>query len=53
MHHLIEAYKKISTEKKLVISGGSSHSQTYFDSVRKLAKDDERIILRGLSKAKL
>ena len=52
VHHLIEAYKKISTEKKLVISGGSSHSQTYFDSVRKLAKDDERIIFTGFVEGK-
>lgn len=47
VHLLIEAYKKIETDKKLVISGESSHSQAYFDKVKKLAEDDSRIIFTG------
>lgn len=44
---LINAYKEIDTEKKLVIAGGSSHTDGYLDEVKSLAKDDERIIFTG------
>lgn len=47
VHYLIEAFKQIDTDKKLVIAGGSSHSDGYMDEVKKLAATDERIILTG------
>ena len=43
-HKLIEAYKNLKTDKKLVIAGGSSATDDYVDYLKKLAKDDERII---------
>ncbi len=45
LHYLIEAYKEISTDKKLVIAGGSSHSFDYMKQIQKMAATDERIIM--------
>lgn len=44
LHYLIEAFKKIDTDKKLVIGGGSSHSNEYMNQVNDLAEGDDRII---------
>jgi glycosyltransferase involved in cell wall biosynthesis len=44
VHYLINAYKNIATDKKLVIAGGSSHTSDYVSQVKELAKGDERII---------
>jgi len=43
-HYLIEAFKQIETNKKLVIAGGSSHSAEYYESLKKMAEGDERIV---------
>ncbi|MCM1577855.1 MAG: glycosyltransferase family 4 protein [Ruminococcus sp.] len=44
---LIEAYKKLHTDKKLVIAGGSSDTFEYSRSLGKLAVNDSRIIFTG------
>lgn len=44
---LIQAFKKISTAKKLVIAGGPSDSKEYFDKIRRLAENDPRIVFTG------
>ncbi len=44
VHYLINAYKNIETDKRLVIAGGSSHTSEYMNQVKELAKDDSRII---------
>jgi len=44
VHLLIEAFKQIKTDKKLVIVGGSSYTDDYVSELIDLAKDDERII---------
>lgn len=44
VHLLIEAFKQIKTDKKLVIVGGSSYTDDYVSELMDLAKDDERII---------
>lgn len=44
---LINAFKKIDTELKLVIAGGSSHTDEYLESIKALAGDDDRIIFTG------
>lgn len=46
-HYLCEAFKKLHTDKKLVIAGGSSDSQAYFDELKQLAAGDERILFTG------
>lgn len=43
-HYLVEAYKRLKTNKKLVIAGGSSHSSEYYMNLKQLAADNENII---------
>ena len=45
--YLIEAYKKLDTDKKLVIAGGTSDSGEYPEELVKLADGDSRIIFTG------
>ena len=45
LHYLIEAFGKISTDKKLVIAGGCSHSHEYMEQIRQMAQKDARIIM--------
>lgn len=47
VHYLIDAYKEIKTDKKLVIAGGNSHSTEYVAQIHALAEQDENIILTG------
>ena len=47
LHYLIEAFKQINTNKKLVIAGGASHTNDYLEKIRKMASDDKRIIMTG------
>ncbi|MBR5272371.1 MAG: glycosyltransferase family 4 protein [Clostridia bacterium] len=45
--YLVEAFKQINTDKKLVIAGGSSDSSDYEAQLKELANGDERIIFTG------
>ena len=45
LHHLIEAYKSVDTEKKLVIAGGLTAGDSYVERIKNMAAEDERIIL--------
>lgn len=47
LHYLIEAYKQIHTDKKLVIAGGASHTTDYLEKIKKMAQEDDRIIMTG------
>ena len=38
VHYLIDAYSQIDTSMPLVIAGGSSHSQEYFDELKQKAQ---------------
>ena len=44
IHYLIDAYKQLNTDKKLVIAGGKSHSGDYIESLLKMAEGNENII---------
>ena len=44
IRYLIEAFKNVKTEKKLVIAGGSSDTDSFMKELKELAKDDKRII---------
>jgi len=44
---LVEAFRGVDTDKKLVIAGGSSHSDEYEESLKSAAKADPRIIFTG------
>lgn len=51
VHYLIEAWKKVveqtGTDKKLVVAGGSSHSDEYYNGVCESVKDDGTVIMTG------
>lgn len=52
LHYLIEAYKKSGCAKKLVIAGGSSHSDGYFEELRKSCEGKHDIIFTGFVQGK-
>ena len=45
--YLIEAYKGVTTDKKLVIAGGSSDTDMFMQELKKLARGDDRIVFTG------
>ena len=47
LHYLIDAYKQLDTDKKLVIAGGASHTNDYLEEIKEKVKDDSRIIMTG------
>ncbi len=47
LHFLIDAYKNIDTDKKVVIVGAPSFSGDYYTKMRELAKGDDRIRFLG------
>ncbi len=47
VHYLIEAWRGVRTDKRLIIAGGPSDSQAYFNRVRALAGDDPSILFTG------
>lgn len=49
VHYLIDAFKRLDTDKKLVIAGGASDSTEYYDRVKAAAQSDPRIVLTGFT----
>lgn len=47
IYYLIEAYMQIKTDKKLVIAGGSSDTDSFMLELKELAKDNDNIIFTG------
>lgn len=47
LHYLIEAYKKIQTNKKLVIVGDSAFTDDYVKELEELASGNDNIIFTG------
>lgn len=45
--YLIEAFRQLNTDKKLVIAGGSSDTDAFMIELKKLAQGDDRIIFTG------
>ena len=46
-HYLIEAYKRLKTDKKLVIAGGNSHAEEYRNKIYDYVRADDNIIMTG------
>lgn len=53
IHYLIKAFQKIRTDKKLVIAGGSSDTNSYMYELKELAKNDDRILFTGFVQGRL
>jgi glycosyltransferase involved in cell wall biosynthesis len=47
LHDLINAFREMSSNYKLVIAGDADHETDYSRSLRKLAAEDDRVILTG------
>lgn len=47
IRYLIEAFKHVHTDKKLVIAGGSSDTDSFMKEMEDLAKEDGRILFTG------
>lgn len=52
-HYLIEAFKDIETNKKLVIAGGTSDTDEYMDKLKQMAEQDDRIVFTGFVQGQL
>lgn len=50
--YLIEAFHQVNTEKKLVIAGGSSDTDSFANQLREMAAGDPRIIFTGFVQGK-
>ena len=48
IHYLIEAYRQIKTDKKLVIVGDGFFTDSYVSELKKMAQGDDRIIFTGV-----
>lgn len=53
VQYLIDAYKKIHTDKKLVIAGGSSDTDSFTQELKQLAQDNRRIFFTGFVQGRL
>lgn len=50
--YLIQAFKDVKTNKKLVIAGGSSDTNEFAKELKELAEEDKRIIFTGFVQGK-
>ncbi len=48
LHYLLEAFAGVHTDKKLLLAGGPSNAKEYYEEIRELAAQDDRVILAGL-----
>lgn len=47
LRYLIQAFKQVETDKKLIIAGGSSDTDEFMLELKSMAQNDERIIFTG------
>lgn len=52
IHYLIEAFNNLNTDKKLVIAGGASDTDTYYQELKEQSKDNKNIIFTGFVQGK-
>lgn len=53
IRYLVEAFKQVDTDKKLVIAGGSSDTEEFLNELKDVAKADERIVFTGFVQGQL
>lgn len=51
--YLIEAFRQVRTDKKLMIAGGASDTDAYAAELKKLAAGDDRILFSGFVQGRL
>lgn len=45
IHYLLEAYKDIDSDMKIVVAGGFSNAAEYMEQIKQMASEDPRVIL--------
>ena len=53
LRYLVEAYRSLRTDKKLVIAGGSSDTAAFMDELKRMSAGDERIIFTGFQQGRV
>ena len=53
LRYLVEAWKEIKTDKKLVIAGGASDTRGFMDELIEMSKGDDRIIFTGFQQGRV
>lgn len=53
IHYLLEAFRAVKTEKKLVIAGASSDTDAYVSRLKAMAREDDRVIFAGAVEGRL
>lgn len=53
VHYLIEAFRNVKTDKRLVIAGGNSQAVEYMDKIRTMAAKDSRVIMTDFVKGQV
>ncbi|MGM9549916.1 MAG: glycosyltransferase family 4 protein [Faecousia sp.] len=53
LRYLIEAFRQVKTDKKLVIAGGSSDTDAFMRELKAMAQEDERILFTGFVQGQL
>lgn len=53
LRYLINAYKRVDTDKKLVIAGGASDTAEFEKELKTMAADDSRIIFTGFVQGRI
>jgi glycosyltransferase involved in cell wall biosynthesis len=47
LRYLVDAYKSVTTDKKLLIAGSSSDTKAFFEEMQQIASNDPRILFTG------
>lgn len=47
VQYLVEAFRRVRTEKKLVIAGSPSDTAAYYQQIQQAAREDGRVLLTG------
>ena len=50
---MIEAFQQVKTNKKLVIAGGSSDTDSFMQTLKEMAKEDDRMLFTGFVLAEM
>ncbi len=53
LRYLVEAWRSITTDKKLVICGGSSDTAAFMDELKTMSAGDERIVFTGFQQGRV
>ncbi len=53
VHYLLEAFRGVKTEKRLVIAGASSDTEGFVEELKQMARQDSRVLFTGFAEESL